>query len=197
MSEDVFHLVVAIGVALACLTFIIQAGILIALYSAVRKFQERVSPLIEKGEAVVTKAAPVVEKLGPVIDHAKPAMERAAAVLATTQEILDDTRPRISEIVNETAAITKSGRVQAERLGQLLEDASTRARDRLEQIDRTVDNTVEQVEHAGESVKRAVLRPVREINGIAAGISAAVSTLVRGPRRSPVDHATQDEEMFI
>jgi hypothetical protein len=42
-----------------------------------------------------------------------------------------------------------------------------------------------------------VLRPVREVNGIAAGISAAVSTLVKGQRKSSVDAATQDEELFI
>jgi len=46
-------------------------------------------------------------------------------------------------------------------------------------------------------MKRAVMRPVREANGIAAGISAAVSTLVKRPRKSSVDSATQDEEMFI
>jgi hypothetical protein len=40
------------------------------------------------------------------------------------------------------------------------------------------------------------MRPVREVNGIAAGFSAAVAALVRG-RKYPVDHATQDEEMFI
>jgi len=38
---------------------------------------------------------------------------------------------------------------------------------------------------------------VREVNGLAAGISAAVSALVHGSRRPSVDHATQDEEMFI
>ena len=66
----------------------------------------------------------------------------------------------------------------------------------LEQIDHSVESTVEQVEAVGDAVKRAVMRPVREVNGLAAGISAAVSTLV-GPRRSTVDSATQDEEMFI
>jgi len=38
---------------------------------------------------------------------------------------------------------------------------------------------------------------VREVNGIAAGIGAALATLMRGHRRSRVDSATQDEEMFI
>jgi hypothetical protein len=41
------------------------------------------------------------------------------------------------------------------------------------------------------------MRPVREVNGLAAGISAVVATLVKGARRSSVDVATQDEELFI
>jgi hypothetical protein len=79
----------------------------------------------------------------------------------------------------------------------VLHDAADLARVRLEKIDQAVDNTVEQVEDVGAAMKRAVMRPVKEVNGLAAGISAAVSTLVRGQRKSSVDHATQDEEMFI
>jgi hypothetical protein len=39
------------------------------------------------------------------------------------------------------------------------------------------------------------MRPVREVNGVAAGISAAMTALTR--KKSAVDSATQDEEMFI
>ena len=112
-------------------------------------------------------------------------------------KIMQDTRPRVSEISAEVVEITKSGREQVERLGTLLHDAGDRARTRLEQIDATVGSTVEQVEQVSQNVKRAVTRPVREVNGIAAGVAAAVNTLVKGPRRSSVDSATQDEEMFI
>jgi hypothetical protein len=81
-------------------------------------------------------------------------------------------------------------------VGDLLHDAGDRARARLEQVDHTVEATVQQLEQVSNTVKKAVSRPVREVNGIAAGISAAVSTLVRG-HKSRVDSATQDEEMFI
>jgi hypothetical protein len=54
-----------------------------------------------------------------------------------------------------------------------------------------------QVEQVGDAMIRSVMRPVREVNGIAAGISAAVATLVKKPRKYSVDSATQDEEMFI
>jgi hypothetical protein len=46
------------------------------------------------------------------------------------------------------------------------------------------------------TVHSGVLRPIREVNGIVAGIKTAVATFVRGGRPS-VDRATQDEEMFI
>jgi methyl-accepting chemotaxis protein len=117
-------------------------------------------------------------------------------VTATANQILQDVRPRIAQISEETAAIVHAGREQVERVGDLLHDAGDRARARLEQINHDVESTVNQIEHVSEAVKGAVLRPVREVNGIAAGISAVVSTLVRG-HKSSVDSATQDEEMFI
>jgi methyl-accepting chemotaxis protein len=111
--------------------------------------------------------------------------------------MLIETRPRIVQISDQMVGIAKSGREQVERVGELLHNASDRALSRLEQIDRTVEHTVDQVDQVGDMVKRAVMTPVREVNGIAAGISAAVSTLVNRPRRPQVDEATQDEEMFI
>jgi hypothetical protein len=78
-----------------------------------------------------------------------------------------------------------------------LRDANDRTHARLEQIDHAVEVTVKQIENVSGTVKSFVLRPVREVNGIAAGISAMVSTLVRGRRKNSVDSATQDEEMFI
>ena len=204
MSEDVFRIVITVAVGLACMAFLVQAGVAIALFNVARKMQKKTSPLIEKAEVVVAKAGPVIDqfgplvkKAGPVIDKAGPAVEKVTAILTTTHQILDDTRPRINEISTEAVAIVKSGRQQVEHIGSLLHDAGERAKARLEQIEESVENTVGQVEQVGENVKNAVLKPVREVNGIAAGISAVVSTLVRGSRRSSVDHATQDEEMFI
>ena len=211
MSEESFRIVITAAVILACIAFVMQAIVVIVLYRLLKKTQEKVSPLIEKGETVAAKAAPMIEKMGPVIDQVRsliekagpavekagPAVEKATAILATTHRIMEETRPKINEVATDSAAIVKSGRERIERLGSLLDDASERARTRLEQIDRSVESTVEQVEQIGESVKNAAMRPVREVNGVAAGISAAVSTLIRGARKSSVDHATQDEEMFI
>ena len=211
MPDDLFRLVVAIGVILSCIAFLVQAFMTIALYRVGRQVQEKLEPLIDKGEGAVDKAVPMIERVGPLLDNAAAAIhqagplvdqargtvEKATHVVAGAGQILEELRPRVAEISADCAAIARSGREQVERVESLLHDVSDRARERIDQIDRSVDNTVGQVEQVGEAVKRAALRPVREVNGLAAGISAAVSTLVHGTHRSSVDHATQDEEMFI
>ncbi|HLK46679.1 MAG TPA: hypothetical protein VKT49_01015 [Bryobacteraceae bacterium] len=188
---------ITVAVVLACLAFLVQAGIAIALYRVASRMQKKVFPLVDRADALVKEAAPVVTKIGPVIDRTGPAIDSVQAILAKTDKIVAELQPRIKEISTEAAAIAKSSRRQVERIGELLEDAGSRAKERLEQIDHSVDNTVEHLEQAGDVMKRAVLRPVREVNGLAAGISAAVSTLVHGSRRPSVASATQDEEMFI
>jgi hypothetical protein len=239
MSEDIFRTIVAVGVVLAGIAFVVQACVVFAIYRVTRKVQEktealigRVDPLIGKVGPTLDKAGPVIEKIGPVIEEVHPlilkagvAFEGAPAVIAkietavtnvgalveratiltgsanqvviTANNIMKDARPQIVDMSAEAAAIVRTGREQVERVGELIQDAGAVARNRIQQIDNAVTSTVDQVEHAGEAVKSAVMRPVREVSGLAAGISAAVSTLVRGQRKSSVDAATQDEEMFI
>jgi exonuclease VII small subunit len=203
-------MVVTVAVALAAVVFVIQTAVVFGLYRAVKLLQERAEPLmesaepaieefrhaIEKVKATAEQAGPVIEKIGPVLDQAVPAFQRAGAVLESAQKILEDSRPRVSEIATEVAGIARSGRQQVERIGELLDDAGSRAHARLDQLDRSVDGAIEQVELVAGTVKRAVEWPVREITGITAFIGAALATLVRR-RRSSVNEATQDEEMFI
>jgi len=218
MPDDVFRIVITVGVALAAISFVFQSVAMFAMYRVVAKMRqkvepiaERVPPLIATVNAAVEQSRPLIGKAGPLLDTAKatiakanpileqaaPAMGHVKQILANANRVLEDARPKISEIGQEAVGIAHEGREAVERVGAMVSDASQKARTRLEQIDRTVESTVEQVEHAGDTMKKAVMRPVREVNGIAAGISAAVSTLVKGPRKSPVDSATQDEEMFI
>jgi len=197
MPEDIFRIVITVAVLVACIAFLVQAGLMLGVYRTMRKVQAKVEPLVDRAEPVIGKIGPVIDKVGPVVDQAGIALGKAAPILETTHQIILDTRPRVAAVAEETVAVSKSVRVQVERAGDLLQDAGGRARERLAQIDLTVGATVEQVGEVGEAVKRAIQAPVRETKGIAAGISAAVSTLARGSRRPSVDHATQDEEMFI
>jgi len=169
MPEDVFRWVIAGAVILACIAFLVQAVVVLLLYRVARATQSKIMPLVD----------------------------RADPILVTTRQILEETKPRIGEVSVEVVEIAKTARRQADRIGELLGESSERAKARLAQIDRTVDETVEQVEQVGDAVKTAVLKPVKEVNGLMAGVKAAISTYAAGSRRPSVDHATQDEEMFI
>ncbi|MBS1858970.1 MAG: hypothetical protein JST11_26595 [Acidobacteria bacterium] len=239
IDENVFRLVVSAGVVLASLAFVVQAGVMLALYRVARKTQEdadrflaRIEPLISKAEPAIAKATGIIEQAGPVVDRIGPAVDRIgpaidealplirkagpvldearASIAATNRmidrlgdatssadELINDIRPQVQNISREAAEIARLSREHVERLGDILQDAGEKARTRLDQIDHGVDTTIEQVGHVSVAVKQAVMKPVREVNAVAAGISAALSTLVRGQRRSNVDSATQDEEMFI
>jgi len=204
-------MVVTAAVALASIAFVVQAMAMFAFYRVARRMQQKVGPLADQAEPVIGKLGPMIDevglvaqKLGPMIDKVglaagkvAPVADRVESVLATANRIMEENRPRISELSGEAVEIVRSGREQVERIGELLHDAGDCARARLEQIDQAVESTVEQVGQVGDAVKRAVLRPVREVNGLAAGISAAVATLVHHSRKPSVDQATQDEEMFI
>jgi len=168
MSDDVFRLIVAGGVTLAAVCFLAQAITMVALLRSVKKIKEQVDPLLAKS--------------GPILD----------IVHTTSVEVA----PRIVEISIEAVEISKSAKEQVNRVGELLTDFSERAKAQVARIDGAVEQTVGSVQHAGESVKDAVLKPVREVNGVFAGIKTAISVYSHG-RRQSVDHATQDEEMFI
>ena len=176
MPEDVFRWVVAAGVLLACLASVWQAVILAGILRAGREAQKA-------GKEAQTK-------LGPLVD-------RFDAILTTSSRILEENRPGIAGITAETLVIAKAARQQVERIGELIDDTSVRAKARVAQIDETLGRTVEQVDHAGEAVKSAVMKPVKEVNGIVAGVKAALNTYAQGGHRNSPEHATQDEEMFI
>lgn len=157
---------------------------------------EIVGAAVEKAGTALERARITLDKASAAIDRASPMIDQARTTLANANLAIEENRPRVSEITGQVAEIARTSREQVDRLGALLEDAGDRARARLAQIDNTVTDAVEQVGEVGDALKRAAMRPVREANGVAAGISAAVSTFVKG-RKYPPDMATQDEEMFI
>jgi uncharacterized protein YoxC len=168
MSDDTFKWVIAGGVIVAALCFVAQAITAFFLLRTVHALKNRVESLGEQVE--------------PILD----------VVRRTTIELI----PKIRLVSADTVEITKTLREQVNRIGEMLTEFAQQAKAQVARIDGAVESTVGSVQHAGESVKDAVLKPVREVNGVLAGIKTAISVYSHG-RRQSVDHATQDEEMFI
>jgi hypothetical protein len=83
-----------------------------------------------------------------------------------------------------------------DKVDALLNDVSQTTRLQLERIDRALAETVERVHQTTEAVQKTVLVPVRQVRAVAAAFNAIVNSL-NARRRSTVDQATLDEEMFI
>jgi hypothetical protein len=100
-------------------------------------------------------------------------------------------------IVLNAKDISDVAREQAHRFAEIGRDFADRAKAQIARVDAAVDKTVDQVQVAGESAKVAVMKPVKEVSGLIAGVKAAVASLSSNGRRPTMDHITQDEEMFI
>jgi len=168
MSEDTFRWVITAGVGLSWLMIVIMAGAMIGVYRTAKRLEAKVTPLLEKAGLVVDKA----------------------------RAIVDDASPRIRDMMDKAQEMTATAREQVQRLDALITETAERARLQIDRIEIVVDDTVNRVHDTTQAVQSTILKPVREVNGVVSGLRAAISTLARGNRAS-VDHATQDEEMFI
>ncbi len=168
MSEDVFRWVITAGVFLAVVAFVVQTVVILAMYRVTKATQDKIMPIVE----AVTPIA------------------------GTVRRFADENAPKFSQMTTDMAAVLRSLQEQVNRLGEVVKEISDRARAQVARIDGAVDQTVEQVQQASDVVKQAILGPVKQVDGIMHGIRAAISVVAHS-RRESVDHATQDEEMFI
>lgn len=175
MSEETFRWVITGGVGVSALCILVMAGAVLALYKVITKVHLRVEDLSGR--------------VTPIID--------------TVQKLMAENAPRITNIANSAQVIAANAkevsvevRDQAHRFADVGRDIADRTRAQVARADAAVDDTVANLQVVGSQAKEAVLKPVREVSAITAGIKAAVSSYAAG-RRQPIDHIAQDEEMFI
>lgn len=168
MDERTLLIVLIIFVALAAIAMLIQAGTLLGLFLVARKLQEKVMPII-----------PEVEK-----------------IVGVTRRTVEGVEKHIDKIGESSNAILDTTKQQLAKVDELLSDATTRAKVQMERAEMVLDDTMARVQDTVSYVQSGVVRPVREVYGVWAGIRTALAHIGRGGRPT-VDHATADEEMFI
>ncbi len=168
MDEHLLLVLLTIFVAIAAVALLIQACMLIGLFVTARRLQEKLLPMLPEVQAILA-----------VVRRTSVSVEKHVEQIGTASSAILD--------------ITKQ---QLARVDELLGDATTRAKVQMERAEMVLDDTMTRVQHTVSYVQSGVLRPVREVHGILAGIRTALAHLGRAGR-STVDHATSDEEMFI
>jgi hypothetical protein len=161
-------------IALTAFAVVIQAGILVALYLAVRKSTAKMEALATE---VTTKALPTLE---------------------TAQRMLVELRPKIETLASNAADSTTILRVQLSRLDATLSDILDRTRLQVIRADELLNRTMDKVEETTEVVHKTVLSPLRQVSGLMSAISTGVEVFLGQKRRQPRNGmGVPQDEMFI
>jgi hypothetical protein len=165
------YLPIFVGVTAAAV--VLQAGILVALYVAVRKSTSRVEAL----------AAEVKDKVLPTAD--------------TAQSILIELRPKIDTIASNVSEASTVVRGQLERIDATVSDVVDRARLQVIRADELLNRTLDRIEETTEVVHKTVVSPVRQLSGLIQGVTAGLDFLFGGKRSPREDVTVPQDEMFI
>lgn len=168
-------IVLTIMTSISAIALCIQAGMLIGIYRASKAAQEKVVAVVPK-----------VERF----------LETSQETLDTSRKQILEVKSQILEITGKANQILDTTKVQIAKVDDLLTDATTRARFQMDRAELVLDDAMTRAQETVAVVHGGVMRPLREVQGVAAGLRTAFQVFVRGNRPS-VATATQDEEMFI
>ena len=164
-------------IALTGAAVLLQAGLLAAMYLAMRKTSTRMEALAEE---VKTKALPTLE---------------------TTQSMLAEIRPKVEIIADNLMETSALVRDEVQRIDAAVNDVVDRARLQVIRADDMLTRTLDRVEETSEIVQKTVTSPVRHVSGVIKGVTAGVEVLLgtrrkNGRSRDSARPVPQDE-MFI
>ena len=146
-------------IALTGIAVFLQAGVLLAMYLAMRKSGERMEALASE---VKTKVMPTVEQ---------------------AQRMLTEMGPQLEVIVDNIEGATTVIRSQIERVDATVTDAMDRARLQIIRGDELLTRTMDRVEYTSEIVQKTVVSPVRQLSGLMQGITVGLEFLFGGRNR--------------
>jgi uncharacterized protein YoxC len=169
--------VVAIFVIVAAVAIVVQMGILLGLYMAMRQTASRMEGIAGRLE------------------------QQTTPLLANANAILEDAKPKIAEITTNLAESSATVRAHVTHVTEASGEIVERARHHALRLDEFVGSTMGKIETASELLETKVLNPVRRVQGIIAAVNAGLGILraAKGSRR-PAQHGhavEEDEEMFI
>ncbi len=163
-----------IFIAVTTFAVVIQTGILLGLYLAVRKSTAKM-------EALATE----------VTNKALPTME-------TVQSMLVEIRPKLDVMTVNLSESSTLVRNQLARIDATLTDALDRTRLQVIRADELLNRTMDRVEETSEVVHKTVISPLRQVNGLMSAISTGVEVFLGQKRRQPKNGAgVPQDEMFI
>lgn len=158
----------AIAVLISSVALLISALAAVGTYLAVRKLESQVSPLVPQMTEFLLNSRTALDE----------ALKQFRETGEKTHAVLDDLRTEVAGFAAARKEITD--RVQAQ----------------IQRIELVLDGSLTDIQEVVSVVHGGVIKPIREVTGILAGVRIAMRSFFGG-HRPTVAQATQDEETFI
>lgn len=169
MNQDSLILLLTVFVGLVALS---QVGQMVALFS----LHKRAKALQHKVDVI---------------------LPQAESLMQTAQKTIEQSRKQIVDVTTKANDVLDTARTQLVRVDGLMADVTTRARVQMDRAELVLDDTFGRVQDTVATLHGGVMKPLREIGGVSAGIRAALLHMMKSGKPSSVAQATHDEEMFI
>jgi hypothetical protein len=168
----------SIFIGLTGVAVMLQAGVLLAMYLAMRQSSARIEAIAQE---VKTKVLPTVEQ---------------------AEAFLTEIRPKLQVIADNLEDSTTLMRAQVQRIDATVNDTVDRARLQIIRADELLSRTLDRVEKTSDMVHETVISPVRQLSGIMQGITVGLEFLFGGRGRKngarrEERRAVPQDEMFI
>jgi len=162
-----------IFIAVTAAAVVVQAGMLIGMYLAMRKTSARMEALATE---VKTKVMPTAE---------------------LTHNMLVDLRPKVENVLGNVSESSTIMKTQLQRIDATLSDVVDRARLQVIRADELLNRTLDRVEETGDMVHRTVVSPVKQFSGVMHGVTAGLEHFFGNKRRRRDSASVPQDEMFI
>jgi len=162
-----------VALILVALAVLMQAGVTIAIWLAVRKVPGQVEAFRAD---VKQRFDPLAQSITEIVSNAR---EPLRAITTNLAEISLMLRERTSDVDGLVAELVDRSRAQVIRM------------------DRMVSDLVQKVEITSEAVQRGVLAPIQEVSAVIKGMQAGLDFLFSRRRSTSARETTQDEQLFI
>ena len=145
MDQTTLLYIMTAFVIIAAVALCIQAGMLVALNQKTKQLHDKIAPLAPKVDSLVESTKATVEL----------------------------SKVQIAEITSRANEILVSAKNQLAMVEEVVTDATARAKVQMERVELVLDDTINRAHETVATVHNGIMRPLQELNGIAAGIRLA------------------------
>jgi hypothetical protein len=146
--------------------------------------------------AVITQAGVLVAiylNSRRLTDQFERFMKESREVMVPIKSITENLRVASSNLVE----IGMAAREQFRRVEAIITETGEALHIQVERLDQTSRDISDRINETAQIVQDSVIRPFREVTALAKGVTRGFEAFLFRRRRSTVDQAHQDEELFI